>query len=86
MNETTRKHLIETIDYLWEDEAESWAEEDGLNCEHIFISLVILKIYTYRNETSGRDIKDQMYADSPFDLVTEEDDMYRNLVDQILSK
>ncbi len=84
MEEKTRKSLINVIDYMWRDEAESFFDS-GEPENHVFMDLMKLKIYSFRPETSARNVTVEMCADSPFDLASEEDNKYRDLVDKLLN-
>lgn len=80
--------IKKVIDYLWQDEAKNWASLSHRKvAEHIFCDLVEAKLSVFNWEHSSQSRpRDYMYAESPFDLGSNEDDDYRNLVDYLLNK
>lgn len=74
--------IKKVIDYLWQDESRHFFEEGALADNHIFIDLIKAKIWHFKRDHSYG-LKAYMQAESPFDLASEEDNAYRNLVDKL---
>lgn len=78
--------ITKVIDYLWQDEANDWASESHRKVSmHIFDDLITAKLHVFNaTHSSQARPRDYMYAESPFDLGSDEDNDYRNLVDSII--
>lgn len=74
------------IGYSWQDEANDFMNEGALADRHIFLNLLRMKIWLGREWYVESALKDYMYAESPFDLASEEDNTYRNLVDKFIEQ
>ncbi len=76
LNPQERKSLNSIISYLWIDEAKDY-EASEAPTDHIFEDVIRLQLNTLNYD------KDAMYVSSPFDLATEADDVYRDVVDRM---
>lgn len=79
--------ISKVIDYLWQDEAKDWESLEGHRkvAAHIFCDLVEAKLKVFNLEHSSQSRpRDYMYAESPFDLGSDADDDYRNIVDSLI--
>lgn len=76
--------IKKVIDYSWADEAKDFFEEGALSDSHIFLDLIKAKIWLFDKDHSWG-TEAYMYAESPFDLGSEEDNAYRNIVDKFLN-
>lgn len=80
--------MNKVVSYLWQDESRHFMEEGALADSHIFVDLIKAQVYLWRLEGHAdkpqHSLRDYMYAESPYDLASEEDNAYRNLVDNLI--
>lgn len=84
------KSLQNIINYMWADEAIHYFNDGAGHDDHIFVDLIKAKLYLKKEERwagpGGSYYTDYLYAESPFDLGSEEDNAYRDLVDRIIKQ
>lgn len=88
LTQTNMDSIKKVIAYSWRDEAKHYLA-DPIE-DHIFTDLIKAKIYVWCLEGyAGKPmnaLRDFLYSQSPFDLASDEDNVYRDLVDKLIKQ